>query len=123
MSRAAVTITLSSAERRELESLAGRRKTAQGLARRARIILAAARGLENKAIVEYLGVDANTVGKWRRRFAQRRLDGLYDEPRAGAPRRLSDTDYQNIAMQHAYCRLSQRQRTDPIPQTFQVMQK
>ena len=49
-----------------------------------------AEGLENKAIVERLGADANTVGKWRRRFAERRLDGLYDEPRSGAPRKIGD---------------------------------
>ena len=73
-----------------LEGLARRRKTAQGLARRARIVLAAADGLENKAIVERLGADANTVGKWRRRFAERGLDGLYDEPRSGAPRKIGD---------------------------------
>ena len=73
-----------------MEGLARRRKTAQGLARRARIVLAAADGLENKAIVERLGADANTVGKWRRRFAERRLDGLYDEPRSGAPRKIGD---------------------------------
>ena len=90
MSRAAVVITLSDAERRELEGLARRRKTAQGLARRARIVLAAADGLENKAIVERVGADPNTVGKWRRRFAERRLDGLYDEPRCGAPRKIGD---------------------------------
>ena len=90
MSRAAVAITLSEAERRELEGLARRRKTAQGLARRARIVLAAAEGLANKTIVERLGADANTVGKWRRRFAERRLDGLYDEPRCGAPRKIGD---------------------------------
>ena len=83
-------ITLLEAERRELEGLARRRKTAQGLARRARIVLAAADGLENKAIVERVGADANTVGKWRRRFAERRLDGLYDEPRSGAPRKIDD---------------------------------
>ena len=47
-------------------------------------------GLENKAIVERVGADANTVGKWRRRFAERRLDGLYDEPRSGAPRKIGD---------------------------------
>ena len=47
-------------------------------------------GLENKAIVERLGADANTVGKWRRRFAEHRLDGLYDEPRSGAPRKIGD---------------------------------
>ena len=62
MGRAAVAIILSEAERRELEGLARRRKTAQGLARRARIVLATAEGLENKAIVERLGADANTVG-------------------------------------------------------------
>ena len=96
MSRAAVAVALSDTERHELESLTGRRKTAQGLARRARIILAAVQGLENKAIVERLGIDANTVGKWRRRFAQQRLDGLYDEPRPGAPRRISDDDIAEV---------------------------
>ena len=96
MSRAAVTVTLSVDEQRQLESLSQRRKTAQGLARRARIILAAAQGLENKAIVETLGIDANTVGKWRRRFAQRRLDGLYDEPRPGTPRRIGDDDITEV---------------------------
>ena len=90
MSRAALAITLSEAERCELEGLARRRKTAQGPARRARIVLAAADGLENKTIVERVGADANTVGKWRRRFAEHRLDGLYDEPRPGAPRRIGD---------------------------------
>ena len=90
MGRAAVAITLSASERRELGGLARRRKTAQGLARRARIVLAAADGLENKAIVEQVGADANTVGKWRRRFAEHRLDGLYDEPRSGAPRTIDD---------------------------------
>ena len=73
MGKPAVAIELSSAERRELASLARRRKTAQGLARRARIVLAAAEGLENKAIAENVGADANTLGKWRRRIAERRI--------------------------------------------------
>ena len=94
--RAAVAITLSEVERRELEGLARRRKTAQGLARRARIVLAAAEELENKTIVERLGADANTVGKWRRRFAECRLDGLYDEPRSGAPRKIGDEQIAEI---------------------------
>jgi transposase len=92
MGKPAVAIELSGAERFALEALARRRKTAQGLARRARIVLAAASGLENKAIVETLGIDANTVGRWRRRFAEHRLDGLYDEPRPGAPRRIGDEE-------------------------------
>ncbi len=89
MSRVAVAISLSEAARRALEGLAGRRKTARGLARRARIVLAAAEGLENKAIV---GSDPTTVGKWRRRFAEHRLDGLCDAPRSGAPRQIGDEE-------------------------------
>lgn len=81
--RVAVTIDLSAAERRELDELVRRRRTAQGLARRARIVLLAAAGLENKKIAAELGATADTVGKWRRRFAERRLEGLYDEPRPG----------------------------------------
>lgn len=86
----AVAIELSAAERGELEGLSRRRQTAQGLARRAQIVLAAAAGLENKAIAQQVGSDPGTVGKWRRRFAEHRLDGLYDEPRPGAPRRIDD---------------------------------
>ena len=67
------------AERRELESLARAHKTGQAMARRARIVLAAAAGLENKAICAEVGADANTVGKWRRRFAAQRLDGCQVE--------------------------------------------
>ena len=90
MGKAAVAIELTVAERAELEGLAGRRRTAQGLARRARIVLAAGDGMENKAIAQALAADENTVGKWRRRFAEQRVDGLYDEPRPGAPRRIGD---------------------------------
>ena len=88
--RVAVAIDLSVAERRELDDLARRRRTAQGLARRARIVLLAAEGHENKTIAAELGASADTVGIWRRRFAERRLEGLYDEPRPGTPRRIGD---------------------------------
>ena len=88
--RVAVAIELSALERAELESLTRRHKTAQGLARRARIVLASAEGLENKTIAERLGVTADTVGLWRRRYSERGLDGLYDEPRSGAPRTIGD---------------------------------
>jgi transposase len=60
------------------------------LARRARIVLLAAEGLENRMIAVELAAAPDTVGKWRRRFAERRMDGLYDEPRPGAPRRIGD---------------------------------
>ncbi|RKK01981.1 IS630 family transposase, partial [Pseudoroseomonas wenyumeiae] len=90
MGKPAVTIGLSEAERRELESLARAHKTGQAMARRARIVLAAASGLENKTIGAEVGADANTVSKWRRRFAVHRLDGLLDEPRPGTPRTIGD---------------------------------
>ena len=90
MGRAAVGIELSAAERRELQSLARAQKTGQAMARRARVVLAAAAGLENKAICAEVGADANTVSKWRRRFAAHRLDGLLDEPRPGTPRKIGD---------------------------------
>ena len=96
MARRAVAIALSREEREELESLCRRRKTGQGLAQRARIVLLAADGLENKAIVDCLGLAPNTVGKWRRRFAERRLDGLYDEARPGAPRRIGDDEIAEV---------------------------
>ena len=73
MGRTAVAIELSESERRELESLASRRKTAQGLAQRARIVLLAAEGLENKDISLRVEAAPNTVGKWRRRFAEFRV--------------------------------------------------
>src|SRR3954453_8158753 len=92
MGKPAIGIELTGAERRELESLARAQKTGQALARRARIVLAAAAGLETKAICVAVGADANTVSKWRRRFAERRLDGLLDEPRPGAPRTIGDEE-------------------------------
>lgn len=97
--KTAVAIELSESERRELGGLASRRKTAQGLAQRARIILLAAEGLENKDISLRVEAAPNTVGKWRRRFAKCRIDGLYDEPRAGAPRQIGDDEVAEIIRQ------------------------
>jgi len=92
MGKRAALIELNETERGELEGLSRRRRTAQGLAQRAKIVLLAAEGLENKAIARRTGTVENTVGKWRRRFAERRLDGLLDEPRAGRPREIGDDE-------------------------------
>ena len=83
-------LEISEAERGELTSLASRRTTAQALALRARIVLGCADGDENKQVAARLGVCENTVGKWRRRFAEHRMEGLRDEPRSGTPRTLED---------------------------------
>ncbi len=94
--RVAVAIELSASERQKLEELARRRSTAQGLARRARIVLLASDGRENKEIARQLGATEDTVGKWRRRFAERRCDGLHDEPRPGTPRQIGDDEVAEV---------------------------
>ena len=86
----AVGIDLTTRERGELEALVRRHGTAQASALRARIVLLAADRLTNTGIADRLGVDKHTVGKWRNRFAAARFDGLHDEPRPGAPRRIGD---------------------------------
>src|SRR5215217_3215346 len=87
----AIPITLSEADRSQLQGWVRRRKTGQALATRARIVLACAEpGSTNGGIAAALGVSRPTVALWRRRFAARGLDGLLDEPRPGAPRRITD---------------------------------
>ena len=85
----AVLVELSDDERARLEAWSRRRTTAQALALRSRIVLAAADGLANGEIAERERVSRPTVTKWRNRFAERRLEGLLDEPRPGRPRRTS----------------------------------
>src|SRR5947208_9360521 len=91
-------LVLSDAERRTLENWAKRRKTAQGLALRARIVLACADGGPNIAVAARLGVSRTTVRKWRARFLARRLDGLSDEPRPGVPRTISDALVEEVVV-------------------------
>ena len=87
----AIPITLSEAERSHLQGRVRRRKTGQALATRARIVLACAEpGSTNGGVAQTLGVSRATAALWRRRFAERGLDGLLDEPRPGAPRRITD---------------------------------
>jgi transposase len=88
--RVPTVLELGEAERSELEAWSRRRKTAQALALRARLVLRAAEGRSNTAIATELGVSKHTVGKWRERFARLRADGLLDEPRPGAPRKIGD---------------------------------
>jgi len=92
-------LVLSEAERAELGSLAARRNTAQALALRARIVLGCAAGEQNKMVAARLRVAPMTVGKWRRRFVERRIDGLRDEPRTGAPRTIDDARIEAVIVQ------------------------
>jgi transposase len=86
----AVEIELSDQERAQLEAWTRRRTSAQALAQRSRIVLAAAEGLKNTEIAERLGISRNMAATWRSRFAEHRLDGLTDEPRPGRPRTITD---------------------------------
>jgi len=83
-------VVLTADERERLLAWAKRPKTAQALALRAKIILAAADGRSNMAIAADLDVRRLTVMKWRQRFTEARLEGLLDGRRSGAPRRVSD---------------------------------
>jgi transposase len=94
----AVQITLSDDERSTLQAWTSRRKTAQALALRARIVLAAAGQLTNAEIAALEGVSRPTVTKWRNRFAERRLEGLTDEPRPGRPRTITDQQVEMVVI-------------------------
>jgi transposase len=89
-------LTLSAEERETLQGWAQRPKTAQALALRARIVLACAQGKNNTAVSAALRVCKPTVGKWRGRFVAKRLEGLLDEPRPGAPRRIGDAEVERV---------------------------
>ena len=83
-------ITLTDDERAKLTDWAQRPTSAQRLALRARIVLAAAEGHANRAIAADLRITTPTARKWRGRFSESRLEGLVDEPRPGAPRTITD---------------------------------
>lgn len=89
-------INLTDDERAELERLVRRQKSAQSIARRARIVLGCADGKTNTAVARELRIGNDTVGIWRRRFVEHRLDGLFDEPRPGAPRKVGDDKIEQL---------------------------
>ena len=89
-------VVLNQEERERLASLSRRRTSAQAIAMRSRIILAAAEGRSNLEVADTLSISRLTVGKWRSRFLARRLDGLFDEPRPGAPRKITDADVERV---------------------------
>src|SRR5436190_2056055 len=92
-------LVLSVEERERLESLAHRARSQPALARRARVVLACSEGLDNKSVAKKLRCSLGMVGKWRSRFLKTRLEELYDEPRPGAPRKVTDDDVEQIIIQ------------------------
>src|SRR6266852_9156131 len=96
MGRPTAEIVLTDGEREVLERWARRPKSAQALALRCRIVLAAADGESSKQIAAQLGCNKSTVGRWRGRFARLGLDGLHDEPRPGRPRKIGDVEVERV---------------------------
>lgn len=91
-------LDLSDEERETLERWARRRKSSQALAVRSRIVLGSAEGLTNVAVAARCGVEPHTVAKWRRRFLERRLDGLVDDPRPGRPASITTDQVQDVVV-------------------------
>ena len=92
-------LILTEEEHDRLQSLTHRARSQPLLARRARVVLACAEGLDNKTVARKLRTSLGMVGKWRSRFLKARLEGLYDEPRPGAPRKVSDAEVERIVIQ------------------------
>src|SRR5881394_1458369 len=91
-------LTLTEDEQERLQSLAYRARSQPALARRARVVLACSEGLDNKSVAKKLRCSLGMVGKWRSRFLKTRLEGLYDEPRPGAPRKVTDAQIEQIVI-------------------------
>ena len=83
------TILLSEAERKQLEQIANKYTSPYFVVVRAKAVLMAAQGYENKTIGERLSLPRQIVSKWRKRFFENRLDGLADKPRSGRPAAFS----------------------------------
>src|SRR4051812_17627983 len=92
-------LVLSEEERERLESLSHRARSLPALARRARVVLACAEGLDNKTVAKKLRCSLGMVGKWRSRFLKMRLESLYDEPRPRAPPKVTHDDVERIIIQ------------------------
>jgi transposase len=85
-------------EREQLRRWARRRKSSQALALRSRIVLGCASGMSNKEVAEREGVSTPTVGKWRARFCELRLDGLSDDPRPGRPPSITADQVEDVVV-------------------------
>ena len=92
-------LVLTGEEQERLKSMAHRARHQPALARRARVVLACAEGLDNQSVAKKLRCSLGMVSKWRSRFLKTRLEGLYDEPRPGAPRTVNDDQIEQVVIQ------------------------
>ncbi len=91
-------LELTDVERDQLVRWERRRKSSQALALRSRIVLRCAEGHSNKEVAVACGVSTPTVGKWRRRFCELRLDGLSDDPRPGRPASITAEQVEDVVV-------------------------
>jgi transposase len=112
-------LILTPEERGELAGFAASRSLPHALVSRAQLVLWAAEGLSNQAIGERLGWSKPTVGKWRQRFVEYRLQGIYDELRPGRPRSISDEQV-SAAAPHAQARAP---RSHPLERAAQQQKR
>jgi transposase len=96
LGRPVAELVLTDEEHDTLQRWARRAKSSQALAQRCRIVLGCAAGKSNKEVAAEVGVWPQTVGIWRQRFIERRLEGLADEPRPGAPRSITDEQVEEV---------------------------
>ena len=89
---------LQQVEKQALERLTRRSRSARNIAFRARIVLRSAAGKTDLVIARELRCNKDTVGKWRKRYLERGIDGLFDEPRPGAPRQISDDKVEEVVV-------------------------
>lgn len=97
--RPKVALAVTALERAELVRLTKRAHVNRLLAFRARLVLACTDGVTNTVVARRYRTTNATVGKWRTRFVERRLAGLYDEPRVGGPRTISDAAVEAVIVQ------------------------
>ena len=83
-------LVLTDEQREQLVAVSQSTSMPYGLVQRARIILACGEGVTNSAVAQRLDVSLSAVGKWRRRFLERGVQGLHDELRPGRPRTYDD---------------------------------
>jgi transposase len=96
MARPQENIILADADRQVLEAVLRSHKTPQSRALRARIVLKSGAGESVETIATSLGTSTKSVYKWRNRFLESGVDGLFDLPRSGQPKKLTEKDIKKV---------------------------
>ncbi len=90
MGRPTKRVSVTAAQKQELDSSPNSKRRTRSIAFRAQIVLQCARGQRDTEVARRLRTSNNTVGMWRGRFLKSDIEGLADEPRVGAPRKVGD---------------------------------